>query len=214
MTIFSAGRPVGWSNGRPRRKPLQNEKGLTGAAILRFQTSPIQGVRAWRAKPVFLFVRVWRAVIGSKLTGRQGFVGLQRGSVNFLDIQNVQSLILVIWGLNCAFCTKSSVTLLCKTSGPHYQFQQIWDVSFILFGFLNIFFHNRNVSFYTMPTGVHPPPTHLRTLQYRKVSFLANGESLYPHLGCGLKISAKQLSASMRSHLSLCCVQQELQGNK
>ena len=29
-------------------------------------------------------------------------------------------------------------------------------------------------------------PTHFWTLQYRKVSFLSNGESLYPHLRCGL----------------------------
>ena len=29
------------------------------------------------------------------------------------------------------------------------------------------------------------PPTHFQTLQYRKVSFLANGESLYLHLWCG-----------------------------
>ena len=31
-----------------------------------------------------------------------------------------------------------------------------------------------------------PPETHFWTLQYRKVSFLANGKSLYPHLWCGL----------------------------
>merc|ERR1711965_677021 len=45
------------------------------------------------------------------------------------------------------FCTKLSVSLLYKTSGPHYRFQQIRDVFFLLFDVLNIFFYNKKVVF-------------------------------------------------------------------
>ena len=37
---------------------------------------------------------------GLKLTGREGCVGLRRESVDFLDIQKVETLILVFSGLN------------------------------------------------------------------------------------------------------------------
>ena len=61
-----------------------------------------------------------------------------------------------------------------RTSGPHYRFQQIRDVFFLLFGVLNIFFHNKKVSFswVQLPFCVStlrcpPPPTHFWSLQYR-----------------------------------------------
>ena len=44
------------------------------------------------------------------------------------------------------------------------------------------FYVSRAAADYPGDTSVPSPPTHFWTLQYRKVSFLANGESLYPHL--------------------------------
>ena len=71
----------------------------------------------------------------------------------------------------------------------HYRFQQIRNAFFILFDVLNILFYNKTcccswvqLPFVSPCPGCQPPPTHFWTLQYRKVSFLANGESLYPHL--------------------------------
>ena len=49
---------------------------------------------------VFEFIGAWEAVIGLKLSGREGCVGLRRESVGFPDLQNVETLILVILDLN------------------------------------------------------------------------------------------------------------------
>ena len=57
----------------------------------------------WRLKPTstfFGFIWVWRAVIGLKLTSEKAGIGLRRESVDFPDIQKVETLILVILSLN------------------------------------------------------------------------------------------------------------------
>ena len=46
----------------------------------------------------------------------------------------------------------------------------------------NVFFFKWVVEPLPRLATVSTPPTHFQTLQYRKVSSLANGEPLYPHL--------------------------------
>ena len=49
----------------------------------------------------FRFIGAWEAVIGLKLTRREGCAGLRQASLDFPDLQKVESLILVILDLNC-----------------------------------------------------------------------------------------------------------------
>ena len=57
-------------------------------------------------------------------------------------------------------------------SGPG-ACEEGWKMCFFQMGFRAVTQHRHNSQ---------PPPTHFQTLQYRRVSLLANGDSLYPHL--------------------------------
>ena len=60
-------------------------------------------------KPAYISIFwVWKAVVGLKLARREGYVGLGRESVDFSDIQKVETLILVILGLNLSILMISS----------------------------------------------------------------------------------------------------------
>ena len=56
----------------------------------------------WRPKTQFLFSSLGPLLSqkGLKATGPEGSVGLRQESVDFPDFQEIQILILVIWGLN------------------------------------------------------------------------------------------------------------------
>ena len=85
----------------------------------------------------------------------------------------------------------SSVTLLLQDQIPSLSFQQILDAFFIVFDVLNstycsitksICFLWYNFFCVSWPAALNPLQPISRPCSIEKYPFLANGESLYPHL--------------------------------
>jgi len=81
--------------------------------------------------------------------GREAWHWPPAGIRHISGIQKVETLNFVLLGLNCVNLNKfGRNSFFYKTSGPHYRFQQIRDVFFLLSSVLNIFFRNKKVSFF------------------------------------------------------------------
>ena len=140
-------------------------------------------------QPNIGFIGIWKAVYRLKPAGQEGCVGLRRENFRFPEFKKLKPSFLWFWIQISQCWTKLVVTHFLQDQEAELSipadlgrvFHPVWRPQYMFLWEKRSFF----LSFCVPARGRPPFPIHFWTLQYRKVSFLANGESLYPHLWCG-----------------------------
>ena len=180
------------------RVDIPMEKGTQGTSFSSFSWFSIFGEAAPTWSRFFLFGIFGRAS-GQKNSTKNTeniiclffYIGIPIGNGLFF--------VMWVWAASCwadasiALLLHNKLALLSIPQGPEQFLDPVCRPRH--------FFYNKELLFlwydFLLRVGrlrCPPPPTHFWTLQYRKVSFLANGGSRYPHLWWGHEMMIVLLS--------------------